>query len=102
MKSPLSKLVPELQRSSSEACERIAGERLSSTIVRDLVSEAALLGLRGLRIKLPDGPTLHETKNAKQFEKWARDEGFHVEWLTRNGVTLDGRSVVVYEPEITW
>ncbi len=102
MKSPLTRLVPETQRISREACEDIAGKLLTSSAARDWVTQAAKQGLWSWRIKLPDGPDLRFTENAKAFEKWARREGFQVEWHSRSCVTLDGRSIGVWEPEISW
>lgn len=102
MKAPLAKLVPTLQRTAVEACESIALKHLGADVVRDLATTAALAGHLSWRVRLPDGPDLRRTATAKAFEKWAKYEGLEVEWLTRNGTTVDGRTVTVEEPEISW
>lgn len=102
MKARLSPLLPELIRQSDEACERIAATCLKPDVVREKIFEAAKLGLRQLRIRLPDGVNVRTCEATKAFEAWARQTGLRVTWENRSCAMPDGRMSEVWEPEMLW
>lgn len=102
MRPPLDKLVPELQRQSKEAQELFAHVEFNPAIVRNKMSDAAKLGHRALRLKLPVHLDLRKTNAAAALQAWCKENELGFEWLSRETDLPDGRRGTVWEPEITW
>lgn len=102
MRPPLDKLVPELQRQSKEAQERFAEVEFNREIVRNKMSDAAKLGHRALRLRLPVYLDLRKTEGAAALQAWCKENGLGFEWMSRDADLPDGRRGTVWEPEITW
>lgn len=102
MRPPLVKLLPELQREAQEAIEKFAASELKPELVRMRMYDAAKLGQRALRLRLPMPVDMRGTKAAATLVEWCKENGFQLTWETREAEASDGRRVTVWEPEISW
>lgn len=102
MRPPLDKLVPELQRQAQKAQERFAEVEFNREIVRNKMSDAAKLGHRALRLKLPVHLDLRKTEAAAALQAWCKENELGFEWMSREADLPDGRRGTVWEPEISW
>ncbi|MGJ4972871.1 hypothetical protein ACQR1N_31135 [Bradyrhizobium sp. HKCCYLRH1073] len=102
MKAPLSKLVPELERSYKTALEQLAALHLRSDKARKEIHEAAKNGHRALRVSLPDGIDLRKTDGARLFREWAKENGLSLEWPSRTATLEGGRQATGFDVEISW
>ncbi|MGH8193217.1 MAG: radical SAM/SPASM domain-containing protein [Woeseiaceae bacterium] len=73
--------------------EFMPGEQLPWPIVRDLLSDAALLGIRNIRLYGGE-PMMH--KDLPRIVRHATDLGLHT-WMTTNGVLLKKKFDALYD-----
>lgn len=102
MKSPIKKLLPELQKESFLARQKRAAVELNTHNIRMMIFEAAKQGLTGLRVKMPDSLDVKGTPVASDLEKWCKSEALQLTWERRTATQFDGRQADVWEPEISW
>ena len=102
MRPPLDKLVPELQRQARAAQERFAEVEFNPAIVRNKMSDAAKLGHRALRLRVPVHLDLRKTDAAAALQAWCKENELTFEWMSREADLPDGRRGTVWEPEISW
>lgn len=102
MKAPLSKLIPELEKSYTTALENLAATHLRHDKIKIALHNAAKNGHRSLRIALPGGIDLRKTDGAEMFKEWIKQNGLTAEWQSRVATTEDGRQATGFDVEISW
>jgi hypothetical protein len=102
MKSNLSKLIPELEKSYATALENLAATHLRTDKIKMALHNEAKKGHRALRIALPDGIDLRKTDGAEMFKEWIKQNGLTAEWQSRVATTEDGRQATGFDVEISW
>ncbi|CAL80032.1 hypothetical protein BRADO6405 [Bradyrhizobium sp. ORS 278] len=94
--------MPELERSCAHALEDLAAKHLRSDKIKMELHSAAKKGHRALRILLPDGIDLRKTDGAEIFKAWAKENGLHLDWISRTATVEGGRQADGFDVEISW